>query len=181
MHPCGPYVGFLTCSGTTGTSHHFFFFFGFFRAKPMAYESSQGRGEIRATSAGFCHSHSKIGSELSLQPVLQLMALPDPWPTEWGRGLDPCLHEYSQFVPSVPRWELPYHTFDHYLVISFWKQEVWDLQSCSFSNYLEYYQRVPWDSIRILHVFFYFLKKKSLGFWKALHWICRSFCIVLTF
>ena len=50
----------------------------FFRAKPVAYQSSQARGRIRATVAGLHHSHSNARSELCLRPTLQLMATPDP-------------------------------------------------------------------------------------------------------
>ena len=44
----------------------------FFRASPMAFESSQPRGPIRATAAGQCHSHSNAISvmQLILQPIL---------------------------------------------------------------------------------------------------------------
>ena len=34
------------------------------------------------------HSHSIMGSEPCLQSILQLLAKPDPQPTEWGHGLD---------------------------------------------------------------------------------------------
>ena len=40
-----------------------FFFFGIFRAVPIAYGSSQARGQIGATAAGLHHSHSNAGSE----------------------------------------------------------------------------------------------------------------------
>ena len=46
--------------------------FCLFRAAPMAYGSSQARGQIRAVAAGLRHSHSNTGSEP------QLMATPDP-------------------------------------------------------------------------------------------------------
>ena len=45
----------------------FFFFFGLFMATPKAYGSSQTRDLIGAVAASLCHSHSKTGSELSLQ------------------------------------------------------------------------------------------------------------------
>ena len=41
----------------------FFFFFLPFRATPVAYESSQAKGQIEATAAGLYHSHSNTGSE----------------------------------------------------------------------------------------------------------------------
>ena len=62
----------------------FFVFWFFFRAAPVAYGISQARGPIGATAAGLHHSHhhSNAGSELHLQPTPQLMAIPDPQPTE---------------------------------------------------------------------------------------------------
>ena len=56
----------------------FFFFFALFRATPMAYRSSQARGQIEATAAGLHHSHSNARSKPSLQPTPQLSAMPDP-------------------------------------------------------------------------------------------------------
>ena len=44
----------------------------------MVYGGSQARGEIRAAAASLHHSHSNVGSELHLQPMPQLMAMPDP-------------------------------------------------------------------------------------------------------
>ena len=52
------------------------FFFLLFRGAPEAYGSSQARGQIGATAAGLYHSHSKLGSKLSLQPTPQLSAMP---------------------------------------------------------------------------------------------------------
>lgn len=51
-------------------------FFCLFRGAPMAYGGSQVQGPIRAVAAG----HSNMGSEPSLQPTWQLMAMarPDP-------------------------------------------------------------------------------------------------------
>ena len=43
--------------------HFFFFFFVFFRASPMAYGSSQARGQIGAASGGQCYSYSNLASE----------------------------------------------------------------------------------------------------------------------
>ena len=53
-------------------------FFGCFRATPMAYESSQARGQIRAVAAVLHHSHSKARSEPLLPPSPQFTATPDP-------------------------------------------------------------------------------------------------------
>ena len=63
-------------------------FFFLFRATPTAYGGSQARGEIRAIASGLCHSHShsNIRSELHLRPTLQFLAMPDPQPTERGKG-----------------------------------------------------------------------------------------------
>ena len=49
-----------------------------FSAAPVAYGSSQARGQIRAIAAGLHHSHGNVGSEPCLQPTPQLMAMPDP-------------------------------------------------------------------------------------------------------
>ena len=44
----------------------------------MAYGGSQSRGWIGAAAAGLDHSRSNVGSELHLQPMPQLLAMPDP-------------------------------------------------------------------------------------------------------
>ena len=49
-----------------------------FRPAPMAYGSSQAKGQTGATAAGLHHSHSKVGSEPGLQPTPQLTAMLDP-------------------------------------------------------------------------------------------------------
>ena len=61
-----------------------FFFFSLFRAVPAAYRSSQAMGQIRTSAAAacLCHSDSNARSEPFLQPTPQLMATPDPKPTE---------------------------------------------------------------------------------------------------
>ena len=60
----------------------FFFFFLPFRATPVAYGSSQARGEIGAAVVGLHHSHSHSHShteyELHRQTIPQLTAMPDP-------------------------------------------------------------------------------------------------------
>lgn len=80
------------CHG--GNSVVFFFFF-LFRAAPVAYESSQARGQMRAAAAGLHHSHSNYGSEPYLQPMPQLVATPDPQPTEWA-------HPHGYYSGSKP-------------------------------------------------------------------------------
>ena len=52
--------------------------FALSRAAPLTYGDSQARGPIGAVAAGLRHSHSNAGSELCLQPTLQLTAMPDP-------------------------------------------------------------------------------------------------------
>ena len=54
------------------------FLFLLFRATPMAYRSSQARGQIGAVAADLPHSHSNGRSEPHLRPAPQLVATPDP-------------------------------------------------------------------------------------------------------
>ena len=54
------------------------FFLSFSRTAPAAHGDSQARGVITGVAAGLCQGHSNAGSELRLQPTLQLMAMPDP-------------------------------------------------------------------------------------------------------
>ena len=68
-----------------------------FRATPVAYGGSQARGPIGAAAAGLHHSRSNAGSELGLRPTPQLMATPDPQPTEQGQGLN--LHPHGYWFP----------------------------------------------------------------------------------
>ena len=49
-----------------------------FRAAPLAYGGSPGRGQIGATAAGLCHSHRNSVSEPRLGPPPQLTAMLDP-------------------------------------------------------------------------------------------------------
>ena len=44
----------------------------------MAYGGSQARGPIGAVAASLRQSHSNVGSEPSLQPTPQLLAMTDP-------------------------------------------------------------------------------------------------------
>ena len=50
----------------------------FFRAIPVVYGGSQAGGQIEATAASLCCSHSNLGSEPHLQPTPQFTATPDP-------------------------------------------------------------------------------------------------------
>ena len=54
----------------------YFTYLFIFRATPVAYQSSQARGPVRATADG----HSNAGSEPRPKP--QLTAIPDPLPSE---------------------------------------------------------------------------------------------------
>ena len=64
----------------------FFFFVFLFRALPVAYGGSQARGPIGAVAISLRHSHSNAGSELHLQLIPQLTAVPNPQLTEQGQG-----------------------------------------------------------------------------------------------
>ena len=59
------------------------------RATPMAYGGSQARGLIGAVAINLHHSHSNVGSEPCLHPILQLTAMLDPSPIEQGQGIEP--------------------------------------------------------------------------------------------
>ena len=50
----------------------YLFYFFLFRATPLAYGSSQARGQIGATAAGLHHSYSNTGSKPCLWPTPQL-------------------------------------------------------------------------------------------------------------
>ena len=56
----------------------------------MAYGYSQARGRTGAMATGLLHSN--VGSKLMATP--QLMATPDPRPTEHGQGLNLHPHGY---------------------------------------------------------------------------------------
>ena len=49
------------------------------------YGNSQARDQIRAAGAGLNHSYSNARSSPHLTPTLQIMATPDPYPTEQGQ------------------------------------------------------------------------------------------------
>ena len=55
-----------------------FCFFCLFRAAPTAYGGSQARGPIRAVAASLCQSHNNARSKSCLQPMPQLIKIPDP-------------------------------------------------------------------------------------------------------
>ena len=54
------------------------FFFELFRGEPLAYGSSQARGQIGALAVSLHHSHSNVGSEPCLGLTPQLMVMPNP-------------------------------------------------------------------------------------------------------
>ena len=56
----------------------FYLFVCFLRAAPIAYGSSQAKGQMKAVASGLHHSHSNIGSKPCLWPTLQPTARPDP-------------------------------------------------------------------------------------------------------
>ena len=64
----------------------FFFPLVFSRAAPAAYGGSQDRDLIGAVAAHPHHSHSNAGFKPCPQPTPQLIATPDPQPTEQGQG-----------------------------------------------------------------------------------------------
>ena len=74
------------------TFFFFFVFLPFLGLLPAAYGGSQVRDPIGAAATGLRQSHSNSGSELQLQHTPQLMATPDPQPTEQGQGLNPQPH-----------------------------------------------------------------------------------------
>ena len=49
-----------------------------FRATPVAYVSSQARGQIGATASGLGHNNSIVEPELCLWHIPQLTEMPDP-------------------------------------------------------------------------------------------------------
>ena len=71
---------------------YYYYYYLLLRAPPAAEGGSQARGCIGATAAGLRQSHSHAGSEPHLGPMLQLMATPDPEPTERGQQLNPPPH-----------------------------------------------------------------------------------------
>ena len=81
MLPIGPIPSFFALLSRSLSLFIYLFIFLLLRAAPAAY-GSQARGQIRAVAASLCHSHNNAGSKLHLQPIPQLMAMPDLQPTE---------------------------------------------------------------------------------------------------
>ena len=71
---------------------YFFCLFAISWAASAAYGGSQARGRIVAVATGLRQSHSNVGSEPCLRPTPQLMAKPDPQPTEQGQRSNPKPH-----------------------------------------------------------------------------------------
>ena len=89
----------------------YFFFCSFvFRATPMACGNFQARGQIRALAAGLHHSHSNTGPKQHLWPTPQLMATPDPRPTE-ARIKPASSWILVRFSYCASQWELLKHNF----------------------------------------------------------------------
>ena len=81
-----------------------FLSFLLFKPIPEAYGSCQARGQIGVTAASLRHSHSNVGSELSLQPTPQLRQcwIPDPLSKP---GVEPASSWILVgFVSSAPQW-----------------------------------------------------------------------------
>ena len=72
-----------------GAGFFFFFFFGFSSVTPAAYEVPR---LIVAVAADLRQSHSNTTSESCLQTTPQLLARPDPQPTEQGQESNPQHH-----------------------------------------------------------------------------------------
>ena len=79
-----------------------FFFFCLFRTTPLAYGSSESRGQARAAAAGLCHSQSNEGSEPQPPPMLQLPAMPDPLTPREARDQT---HILLDSYTAEPQWE----------------------------------------------------------------------------
>ena len=86
----------------------FCFVFLFFLGPHLRHmEVPRVRGWIGAVAAGLHHSHSNVGSEQHLWPTPQLTARLNPWPTEWGQGLNLHPHGYLLgLLPAELQWEL---------------------------------------------------------------------------
>ena len=131
----------------------FFFFFFPFRATPVAYGSSQGRGQIRAAAIGLHHGHSNVGSELHLTSIIahgNTRSLTH----SAGTGIEPAsswilvglvTHWATMGVPYHPVLEnnskkRQHHCRSHFIVFNTWlKIGFWVLSSVTcklICNYL---------------------------------------------
>ena len=84
-----------------------FVLFCLFGVTPMAYASSQSKGWIRAATAGHSHRYSNTRSEPPLLLTPQLVATPDPWPTDHDQGIEPkSSWILVRLIAAEPQWEL---------------------------------------------------------------------------
>ena len=74
------------------------FVFLLFRASTAAHGNSQARGQIRAVAADLHLSDSNTRAEPYLQPLLQLVAMLDPQPTEKARDQIRTLMDTSRIL-----------------------------------------------------------------------------------
>ena len=88
---------------------------------------SQARGQIRAAAKVYAHSQSNTRSKLHLWPMPQFMAIPDPYPTDWGQGLH--LHPHGH-CPFLTCWAIRGTPWLSSLGSTF-------LRSCSFYSVLD--------------------------------------------
>ena len=86
----------------------YFILFLLFRTTHTAYGGSQARGQIRATAASLCHSHSNSGSKPRLGPGSTTHSnASSPPPTERGQGSNPRPSWILvRFISAGPQWEL---------------------------------------------------------------------------
>jgi len=83
-------------------SFFFFFFFGLFRVSPVAYGSSQGRGQIGAVATGLHHSHSNARSELMLKTYfISLFGSSCRGSEETNLT---SIHEDAGLIPDLAQW-----------------------------------------------------------------------------
>ena len=86
------------------SSFYLFIYFLSFRATPTAHGGSQVRGPTGAVASLLRQSHSNTKSKPHLQ---QLVAMPDPYPTERGQGSNPRPHRCSSgLLTTEPQLEL---------------------------------------------------------------------------
>ena len=80
----------------------FFFFFWSFYSHTCGTWKFPGQEFNGSCSWGLHHSHGNTRSEPNLGASLQLVALPDPQPTERGQGSN--LHLHRDHVRSLTHW-----------------------------------------------------------------------------
>ena len=75
-----------SCKYSNNAIYLFIYLFIFSRTAPAAHGGAQDMGLIRAVATSLHQRHSNSGSEPLLRPTPQLMATPNPQPTEGGQG-----------------------------------------------------------------------------------------------